>query len=283
MSVEKIDFSYIRQEKKSFTTNLNTVIQNLKNPIALGLWIYLTSLPEGWVVSKEHLRKHFNIGRDRLDSVLLYLAQNMLIETGQERLADGTMGNGFIKVRCGYEFIADCNAPETTYPQKTPFTEKPLTAQPETVKPGHGKSAPIKEIKSFNKINRKQRETLPDDFEPNAEAKAIVLGKGLDLIRVISKFRAHAKSEEWKRVDWHEAFMKWAIDEKVEKSIVNAKNVRVIVSETRSTVPEFKSYPQLKPATDSVVVENMAKIKQLLQGKVINGSSGRQAQETDRR
>lgn len=236
MSVEKIDFSYIRQEKKSFTTNLNTVIQNLKNPLALGLWIYLSSLPEGWVVNKEHLRKHFDLGRDKLDSALLYLAQNMLIETGQDRLVDGKMGNGFINVRCGYDFISDCNWPETTYPQKPPLTEKPLTDLPYTAKPGHGKSAPIKEIKSFNKINKEQREDL-SHFEPNQSNVILCQDFKLSMKDELESFMNRHKGEKTQYE--FERWIKRSHEYQLKNNIYTNKN------EIRSTVPDYgPGHPQ---------------------------------------
>lgn len=274
MSVEKIDFSYIRQEKKSFTTNLNRVIQNLKNPIALGIWVYLSSLPEGWVVSKEHLRKHFNLGRDKLDSALTYLAQNMLIESGQERLSDGKMGNGFINVKCGYDFTADCNAPESTYPQNQPYTEKPLTVQPYTAKPGHGKSAPIKEIKSFNKINKKQREPL-SDFEPDEQSKILCSDLRLVLADELQSFMSPRHKGDKTQYE----FQRWLKNSHEYKN----KNKSKQNDEPRCTVPEFRfGFNNIEPASDRVVNEEMAKIKQKLSGKIINGIQEREVQAANR-
>lgn len=68
---------------------------------------------------------------------------------------------------------------------------------------------------------RKKRVALPENFEPDAEAKAMAKNKGLDLIRVKSKFIVHAKSEGWMREDWNAAFIKWVIDEKIDLKINN--------------------------------------------------------------
>ncbi len=88
---------------------------------------------------------------------------------------------------------------------------------------------------------RKKREALPDDFEPNAEAKALAEGKGLDVFRIVAKFGNYYKSIGGKRQDWNAAFMKWIIDENEIKPII-ATNVKIInksVNENRSTVGWF--------------------------------------------
>lgn len=228
MSVEKIDFAYIRQEKKNFTTNLNSVLQHLRCPTALGVWVYLSSLPEGWVVNKEHLRKHFDMGRDKLDSVLLYLRENGLIETGQERLSDGKMGNGYIYVRCGYDFENDCNFNDQSYPQKEPFTEKPLTAQPYTAKPGHGKSAPINNINNINNI--KSREGSLKNFEPD-EKNILLCGQlGLLLAGEMESFNNRHRGE---RTQYE--FERW-----IRRSHEYRESKRLTTqNQSRSTVPEY--------------------------------------------
>jgi hypothetical protein len=272
MSIEKIDFSYIRQEKKSFTTNLNIVIQNLLNPVALGIWIYLSSLPEGWVVNKEHLRKHFNLGRDKLDAALLYLAQNMLIEIGQERLDDGKMGKGYINVKCGYDFVVDCNAPEKTYPQETPFTEKPLTVQPLTAKPGPGKSAPIKEIKSSYKTNKEQREGSLSNFQADESNTLLCRDLGLSMKDELESFHNRHKGEK----NQYE-FGRWLKNSheyrKRKQGVATPGKV-----ETHSPVQEWKDpYGHIEQASSDVVRENMLKINQLLSRKMINEPTERKS------
>ena len=102
--IEKLNFSMIKQEHKPFTTILNSVIQNLKDPFALGIYIFLSSLPHEWNVNRDHLMNHFGIGRDKLAKTLKYLNDHLLLEYIQERDADGKMGAGYILVKNGLEF-----------------------------------------------------------------------------------------------------------------------------------------------------------------------------------
>jgi hypothetical protein len=232
MPVEKIDFAYISQEKKPFTTHLNSVLQNLKNPMALGIWAYLSSLPEGWKVNKEHLRKHFGLGRDKLDSIIKYLIENDLLEANQERLSDGKMGKGYIIVKVGYDFKQDCNAKEQSYPQKQPFTEKPLTAQPYTAEPCPGESAPINNINNINNIKRestirKKRESL-SDFFPNEENQLLCKDLRLNINDEIESFKNRHRG---KKTQYE--FSRWL---KSSKQYQSSKSEN---REIRSTVPLY--------------------------------------------
>lgn len=88
---------------------------------------------------------------------------------------------------------------------------------------------------------RKKRVPLPENFDPNQEARALANKKGLDVMRVLTKFRQHSKSEGWRKVDWQEAFMKWLMDEREIKPIFasNVKIINNVVNETKSNVKWF--------------------------------------------
>lgn len=105
MSVEKLDIKHVRQAQKSFTTHLNTVLQNVKDAFALGVYTYLSSLPHDWVVNRNHLMKHFNVGRDKIKSTMAWLNVHHLIDYEQERNSDNTFGKSLIIVKDGTEFV----------------------------------------------------------------------------------------------------------------------------------------------------------------------------------
>lgn len=46
------------------------VVQSIKRPDALAIWIYLQSMPPDWCVRRAQIREHFGIGRDRYDSAM---------------------------------------------------------------------------------------------------------------------------------------------------------------------------------------------------------------------
>lgn len=181
MSIEKIDFSSVEHDSKPFTTHFNSVLQNLYNSEALGVWAYLSSLPPKWLVNKTQLMGHFRIGRDKLEKILSYLKKNNLVSIERTRLEDGTLAGGFILIKCGVDFKKDCVEEIVQYRSSrcanTPATEKPYvdnaqkntqknntlamcnlnTDKPASGLSGPGEPTPIKEISkkeiNNNKIN----------------------------------------------------------------------------------------------------------------------------------
>lgn len=136
MSIEKLDIAKLKQEKIPFTMHLNYVLQNVRHPLALAIWVYLTSLPEGWEVHRSQLMEHFQVGRDKLKEALAFLNKNYLIEYTQEKLENGTFAAHHILVKSGHEFeVIHRNA---TGGLKNRWTEKPVD----------GETAPIKEIRN---------------------------------------------------------------------------------------------------------------------------------------
>jgi hypothetical protein len=177
MSIEKIDFSHLRQERKAFTTHLNVVLQNLHDAAALGVWAFLSSLPDQWVVNRQHLMKHFNLGRDKLNTILKTLRTLNLLEVGQERLPDGSMGAGYISIKCGYEFSVDNSKNDLSALQPPPLTENqytgsPHTGLPYTVEPLPGKSAPINKTIIINKTKLERECSLFNQEDQKQKRKS---------------------------------------------------------------------------------------------------------------
>lgn len=57
VKIEKISSGYDVLHRKT--------VQAIKDPVALGIWVYLMSLPENWEVSYEQIKKHFGIGEQK--------------------------------------------------------------------------------------------------------------------------------------------------------------------------------------------------------------------------
>lgn len=117
MSVQKLRI----KKGLSFTSVSNKVIQNLNNYEALGLYVYLLSLPEDWVFYKKQLAEHANIGREKINKLLKLLADHNLIEYAQQRSDGGRFAQIDLHVKDGTEFKIN-NLQECA-----PLTEKPLT------------------------------------------------------------------------------------------------------------------------------------------------------------
>jgi hypothetical protein len=95
------------------------------------------------------------------------------------------------------------------------------------------------DIKPNREQTRKKRVSLPDNFKPKAETQKIALDKGIDPERTLSKFKSHAKSEGWKKLDWDEAYLKWVLDEKIEKKISYSASNKIINEPQRPRLRDF--------------------------------------------
>lgn len=107
MSIEKLTFEQIRQENKPFTTIFNDVIQNIKDSETLGVYCYLSSLPQNWNVNKTHLMNHFEFGIDKIKKIMSWLNDKQLIEYHRTRDDQGHMGKIYILVKNGVDFISN--------------------------------------------------------------------------------------------------------------------------------------------------------------------------------
>lgn len=97
---------YIISKKRSnFSIIPNIVAQNLNYCLdALGLYIYLFSLPNEWEFHKNHLRKVCNVGKNKLNVLLKILAQHGLINIAQKRNAQGKFAHFDMQVNDGEFF-----------------------------------------------------------------------------------------------------------------------------------------------------------------------------------
>lgn len=150
VTIEKLDPVRLKHEKRPFSTYMNSVIQNIKHPLALAIWVYLGSLPDDWKVHRNHLMEHFDVGRDKLADALKYLNDHKLIEYIQEKLESGKFGTSHVMVKCGYEFELMTKLQKLS----TDFTA-PLKNR-NTVSPYNGKTAPTNTIINTNTKNNKK-------------------------------------------------------------------------------------------------------------------------------
>ncbi len=130
MSVQKY---VVSQDETGFTILKNTILQNFNDAEALGVWVYLASLPPSWVFYKEQLRSHFNMGRDRLNRVLSKLSTVGLIKVTNARDEKGLFIHMHLHVCSMKNFNPSAQMEEpapvkASEPPVQPLTENPLTA-----------------------------------------------------------------------------------------------------------------------------------------------------------
>lgn len=81
MSIEKNTPNFLKHSKSPFTTILNKTIQAIKDPAALGIYVYLASKPEDWQISKTNLKNHFGKGEEFIDLRMSYLKSLGLLKS----------------------------------------------------------------------------------------------------------------------------------------------------------------------------------------------------------
>ena len=110
---------------RCYTVMNNTCLQDPNMSMkAKGLYAYLMSLPEDWVLHQTELKRHFKDGRDSIRT-----AVNELIENGYVTKEDTRNELGQI-VDCTYTVYEE---PITS--KENPATEKPITENPTSVNP----------------------------------------------------------------------------------------------------------------------------------------------------
>lgn len=110
---------------RCYTVMNNTCLQDPNMSMkAKGLYAYLMSLPEDWVLHQTELKRHFKDGRDSIRT-----AVNELIENGYVTKVDTRNELGQI-VDCTYTVYE-----EPRVSKESPDTEKPITENPTSVNP----------------------------------------------------------------------------------------------------------------------------------------------------
>ncbi len=164
MSIEKVDSVRLKNEKVPYTIHLNYVIQNVKDHLALAIWVYLTSQADNWNVNRTQLMNHFDIGRDKLGNALKYLNENQLIEYIQEKNDEGKFQVSHIVVKCGYEF-------EQLHKKLSTESDTAPLKNRTTVLPDTGKTAAINKVIYINKQKEKKDAFAFEDQKIRNEPK----------------------------------------------------------------------------------------------------------------
>ena len=221
MSIEKLDFATITQEKIPYTQVCNKVIQKITDPVALAVWVYLLSMPIRWRVNKNQLMKHFKIGERKLEGILSYLRKTNLIEYIHTRDDKKRITAWTINVLSGSKFNENGHlenekaTPQDLQPvdNSTPQISTPVAFHPCRSDGRINKTMLIKE-------NEKQKER-PSlfSFKPSQAALEAATAKHLDIVALRKKFELHYSGENEFGRNWIELFHKWILSEKAKHSI----------------------------------------------------------------
>jgi len=159
MSIEKLDQVKLTHEKKPYTQILTEVIQNIKDPLAGFIWVYLSSLPPDWIVIKEQIKNKYNLGDNTLKLIFSYLNRANLIKYTRERNTCGKLGIVSIHVLCGIHFKSDESYIKTTSSKTEPVdkTTGSKTRRVENQTSGSGALQRKYKNKAFKNTNKTKK------------------------------------------------------------------------------------------------------------------------------
>lgn len=161
MSIEKFNPS-IRGETVPYLQVNRNVVQSIRDPEVLAVWVYLLSLPNDWEVIKNHVQNHFKIGEKKLRSIFSSLRKHQLIDYIQNRNDDGKLGKHEIIVLNGSKF-------------SELFTENTGEAIPARAENGWGGKDDLHIKQNTNKIENKKSFC---ENEQKKDIKAVNNSKG---------------------------------------------------------------------------------------------------------
>ncbi len=164
------------QCNKGFYVLSNTISNDERLSLpAYGLLIYLLSRPDNWNVQETHLRKRFNIGRDKCRKLLAELVMSGYATKQQARNPSGSWEKN--------DWII----------QESPLTENPSTVNPLTDKPPTVNTSLNKNLSLPNTDNQQELiQTSCADAQPDAiPAYEVPLNTGPDYIVY------HHELQEW--------------------------------------------------------------------------------------
>ena len=89
MSIEKSTPHFLKHSGLSFTTLLNKTIEAIRDPGALGIFVYLASKPTDWEISEKNLQNRFSRGRDYIRARMAELKSIGLLKSIAVKGSDG--------------------------------------------------------------------------------------------------------------------------------------------------------------------------------------------------
>ena len=89
MPIVKETSARLVKERVPYELISREVVQSITNPTALAIYTYLLTLPEHWIVRRQHLLEHFDgLGRERYDTAMKQLKSLGVLWVSETR--DGT-------------------------------------------------------------------------------------------------------------------------------------------------------------------------------------------------
>jgi len=176
MSVQKykpvFESGKLTQDSKPFAQILNKTLQECRNLEALAIWCHLQSRSESWTLNPHQLRKHFQIGKDKIYSILNYLIRTNLLIRNVQLSAKGTHISTTYIVLNGDDFLDTERPVEDVHIDVQPLPDNPDPVQPDPVNTDIRKERDLERKEDYKEISLKDysatevaRVTVDDAFE----------------------------------------------------------------------------------------------------------------------
>lgn len=89
MTIEHFTSSTLSKDELPYTIVCNKTVHDIRDVTALAVWTYLQTKPQNWVIYRQEVAAHFNIGRDKVREAFLLLEEMGLLTSEQKRNKKG--------------------------------------------------------------------------------------------------------------------------------------------------------------------------------------------------
>lgn len=122
--IKKKQINEFIDDNVMFTVLDTATIQNIKDPVALAVWVYLCSKPQDWVVRRQEVRCHFSMSQEKIakcfnlliDLGLLVIRKNIRSDAGRFGGSDYSVCNSGVMSLRGSIEIPEIDNPRTGKP-----------------------------------------------------------------------------------------------------------------------------------------------------------------------
>jgi len=189
----------LEKEDSGFTMMLNDTLQNIKNIDALGIYSYLSTKPQQWLINTKEISRHFDIGPKKVRAAFNYLIEIGLLERVRDRSHGKLVGcSYFLRIRInlprGQNGSVDEESPRSQKPRgqngspyKTEILKnKESNSTPEGEKPKTPDGVLLLAFALFKKYGIKTPNNL-------SEASSNYLAKGISMIGDIDNYLSYLR------------------------------------------------------------------------------------------
>jgi len=229
----------IKKTGAGFTTIPNRVIQSLGDATALGVYVYMQSLPQEWEFHKSQLRSHFDIGIHKINAILKLLEAHRLINIVQIRNKNGQYDRADIEVNDGSDFVElplySNRVTETVLRLSATIKETPTKQTKKKTNRAIAKPVDNSAVKAQVTHKSAPRSSdcltkLPEDFCPDADGIEQLYKTAskvnMPTTKLTEKFKEVCLKYKTRSADWQKTFVEFLLREKPKRTFEDSSGKR---------------------------------------------------------